>query len=356
VTDKTRRKVVLASRNPDKICELQELLAGSPFTVVGAGEYPGLPEVVEDGTTILGNARRKAMVTAAFTGEIALADDTSFQVRELGGWPDIFAARFSGSGATYASNADLVLELMREVPAGVRQARFSTSCVWLDPRPAAQGRSLAGDEFPVLSPARRRWVRNPWYGTRPFHPDSSPTPREWDYWNTLSDRRDVWQGYATEMLSDPTNFGGHDTARLAAVGRQLLGTCPDSPLCTEADQENGGGGPRMRLPDPGLWTVPKPGSTWAEISPFYPTGLAQDAPGRELCQPLWLEVATDGTLNGELARQPLGGGGFGYDPIFRPDGSEQTLAELEPDAKHAVSHRGRALRRMLKAVPRAYGY
>jgi len=62
------------------------------------------------------------------------------------------------------------------------------------------------------------------------------------------------------------------------------------------------------------------------------------------------------TLNGELTRQPVGGGGFGYDPVFRPAGSEQTLAELEPEAKHAVSHRGKALRRMLRAVHRAYGF
>ncbi len=356
MTNKEQRKVVLASRNPDKIRELQELLAGTPFTVVGAGDYPGLPEVIEDGTTILGNAQRKAMVTAAFTGEIALADDTSFCVRELNGWPDIFAARFAGSGATYASNAALVLELMKQVPDGVRQARFSTACVWLDPRPASGDRDLQAQDYPVLSPAVRRWVRNPWFETRPFHPDSSPVPREWDYWNTLSDRRAAWRYYATLMLSDLTSFGGHDPERLRAVGEQLLAVCPDSPYYRGDGRESDGQGARMRLPDPKIWTVRGPGHDDPAPSQFYPAGLAQDASGRDLCQRLWVEIGTTGTLPGEVTRQPVGGGGFGYDPIFRPVGSEQTLAELAPEAKHAVSHRGRALRRMLRAVHRAYGF
>ena len=64
-------------------------------------------------------------MTAAYTGEIALADDTSLQVRELNGWPDVFAARFSGEGATYESNARLVVDLMEDVPDGSRQARFA---------------------------------------------------------------------------------------------------------------------------------------------------------------------------------------------------------------------------------------
>ena len=162
------RKVVLASRNRDKVRELQQIFADTPFEVLCAGDFPGLPDVIEDGTTILGNATRKAMLTAAYTGEIALADDTSLEVRELNGWPDIFAARFSGPGATYASNSELVLELMAEVPDQVRSARFCSACVWVDPRPAAADRELEPDAFAVLSPVARRWLRNPWAATRPF--------------------------------------------------------------------------------------------------------------------------------------------------------------------------------------------
>src|SRR5271166_6200501 len=51
-----------------------------------------------------------------------------------------------------------------------------------------------------------------------------------------------------------------------------------------------------------------------------------------------------GEVEGRLTRVPRGTGGFGYDPIFVPDGFEQTTAEMTPEAKDAISHRGRAFR------------
>lgn len=58
------------------------------------------------------------------------------------------------------------------------------------------------------------------------------------------------------------------------------------------------------------------------------------------------EVVTDGEMLGRLIRQPRGEHGFGYDPIFVPNGSELTSAELSPEDKDAISHRGQALRRL----------
>jgi len=51
-----------------------------------------------------------------------------------------------------------------------------------------------------------------------------------------------------------------------------------------------------------------------------------------------------GRLSGVLIREPLGGNGFGYDPIFVPDGDTRTTAELTAEEKNAISHRGRAFR------------
>ena len=56
------------------------------------------------------------------------------------------------------------------------------------------------------------------------------------------------------------------------------------------------------------------------------------------------EWTTTGVLAGTLTRAPRGGNGFGYDPIFVPYGLHATTAELEPAAKDALSHRGRAFR------------
>lgn len=66
------------------------------------------------------------------------------------------------------------------------------------------------------------------------------------------------------------------------------------------------------------------------------------------------EVAVHGEWRGRLVRAPRGTHGFGYDPIFVPEGEERTSAELDPAEKDALSHRGRALRALLphlRALP-----
>jgi XTP/dITP diphosphohydrolase len=55
----------------------------------------------------------------------------------------------------------------------------------------------------------------------------------------------------------------------------------------------------------------------------------------------------DGTVDGTLTFPPRGDKGFGYDPIFVPDGYDITFGEMEPDAKHAISHRARAFANLL---------
>ncbi|HZC72253.1 MAG TPA: RdgB/HAM1 family non-canonical purine NTP pyrophosphatase [Jatrophihabitans sp.] len=56
------------------------------------------------------------------------------------------------------------------------------------------------------------------------------------------------------------------------------------------------------------------------------------------------EILTEGRMPGRLVREPRGVNGFGYDPIFRPTGSDRTSAELNIEEKDAISHRGQALR------------
>ncbi len=58
-------------------------------------------------------------------------------------------------------------------------------------------------------------------------------------------------------------------------------------------------------------------------------------------------------MRGRLLREPRGEGGFGYDPLVVADGQTLTNAELDPTAKDAISHRGKALRAMVPALVRA---
>jgi XTP/dITP diphosphohydrolase len=62
------------------------------------------------------------------------------------------------------------------------------------------------------------------------------------------------------------------------------------------------------------------------------------------------EVVVRGEWRGAIAREPRGDGGFGYDPVFIPDGEDRTAAQLTPAEKDAVSHRGRALALLLPAL------
>ena len=62
------------------------------------------------------------------------------------------------------------------------------------------------------------------------------------------------------------------------------------------------------------------------------------------------EWVVTGQVEGRLTRVPRGSGGFGYDPIFLPDGSDLTTAEMTPQAKDAISHRGRAFRALAPVI------
>jgi XTP/dITP diphosphohydrolase len=67
-----------------------------------------------------------------------------------------------------------------------------------------------------------------------------------------------------------------------------------------------------------------------------------------VADPHSLNAATaSGIVTGRIARGPSGDGGFGYDPIFIPDGYEVTIASLPPEVKDELSHRGRAARAMI---------
>ena len=61
-------------------------------------------------------------------------------------------------------------------------------------------------------------------------------------------------------------------------------------------------------------------------------------------------VVVEGVVRGRLSFPPRGDRGFGYDPIFRPDGFDQTFGEMEPHAKDAMSHRARALQKLKAAL------
>jgi XTP/dITP diphosphohydrolase len=69
-----------------------------------------------------------------------------------------------------------------------------------------------------------------------------------------------------------------------------------------------------------------------------------------LVRPSGEETLSAGSLRGRLTREPRGGNGFGYDPIFMPDGDQRTTAEMTAAEKDAISHRGQAFRGLAEAI------
>lgn len=69
-----------------------------------------------------------------------------------------------------------------------------------------------------------------------------------------------------------------------------------------------------------------------------------------LALPTGAERVVEGRVTGRIIREPRGTGGFGYDPIFLPDGHDRTTAEMTPQEKHAISHRGNAFRALAPAI------
>jgi XTP/dITP diphosphohydrolase len=194
-------RLVFATRNAHKLREaatiLGEVMELDPGSIEGAGAL-GVPEIPETGVTFPENALLKARTLAEVTGLPAIADDSGLCVEVLGGAPGVFSARWAGGHGDDAANLELLLDQLRDVPAGRRGAWFECAAALVTP----------------------------------------------------------------------------------------------------------GGGE-------------------------------------------WVET---GKLPGHLLGAPRGDGGFGYDPVFVPLGGTHTCAELSPEEKNAISHRGRAFRALAPRI------
>ena len=186
-------KLIIASNNKHKIYEIKKIL-GDKFDEILSLREAGIDhETVEDGTTFMENAYKKAKEIAEISGCPALADDSGISADALGGAPGIFSARFSGEHGNDQANNDLLVA----------------------------------------------------------------------------------------RLADKEDKSAHYTAAICLV---------------------------------------------------YPDGK---------------RVEAEGYLFGRIIDTPRGTRGFGYDPIFVPDGETRTVAEMTDEEKNAISHRAKALEALL---------
>ncbi len=125
-------KCVVATRNRDKLAEIQAVFADLPLDLLDLGEFPRIGPVEESGTTSRANALIKARIVHRETGLPVIADDTGLEVDALNGAPGIFAARFAGPRATYRQNVEKLLTALEHVADSRRSARFRTCAAYVD--------------------------------------------------------------------------------------------------------------------------------------------------------------------------------------------------------------------------------
>jgi XTP/dITP diphosphohydrolase len=119
-------RFVLATANPDKAAEVRQILAEALGDVELLPRPDGVPEVEEDGDTLVSNARLKAVALVEATGQACVADDTGLEVNALGGAPGVYSARYAGEHASYADNFSKLLAELAGVEKAQRTARFRT--------------------------------------------------------------------------------------------------------------------------------------------------------------------------------------------------------------------------------------
>lgn len=117
-------RLVVATRNRGKLAEIRDLLSHMDMIVQALDDYPGAPEPKETGATFRDNAVIKAVATASFAGEVAVADDSGLVVDALGGAPGVMSARYAGEGASDQEKYEKLLAQMERVPELGRTARF----------------------------------------------------------------------------------------------------------------------------------------------------------------------------------------------------------------------------------------
>lgn len=130
------QRLIVATRNANKVREIRALLEGLPLEVTSLLELPPSPPVEEDQPTYAGNAMKKAAAvrTAAEAATaIVIADDSGLEVEALGGLPGVHAARFAGPAADDAANNRLLLEKMSGLSPEKRAAEFRCAVAILFP-------------------------------------------------------------------------------------------------------------------------------------------------------------------------------------------------------------------------------
>jgi len=126
------KKIVLASKNLDKVKEMRLVLKNLPLEILSLADFDNLPDAVEDGATFEDNALIKAKFFREKTGLACLADDSGLEVDALGGLPGVHSARFAGYHADDVTNNQKLLDELKKIGVDESTAAYRCALAFVD--------------------------------------------------------------------------------------------------------------------------------------------------------------------------------------------------------------------------------
>ncbi|MBE9503213.1 MAG: XTP/dITP diphosphatase [Proteobacteria bacterium] len=126
--------IVIATRNPGKVRELQSLLDSVDVHLLSLDDFDQIGEVEETGNTFEENALLKATEVAKATGYVTIADDSGLMVDVLDGRPGVLSARYAGDNASDSDNNKKLLNELKDLPLEKRDAAFVCVIASADPK------------------------------------------------------------------------------------------------------------------------------------------------------------------------------------------------------------------------------
>ena len=124
-------KLIIASNNKHKVCEIKQMLADRFDEILSLAEAGVDHETVEDGSTFLDNALKKAREISEITGCAALADDSGLCVTALNGEPGVYSARYAGGGVEHTTDAENNAYLLSRLASHTDRSAYFVCCMAL---------------------------------------------------------------------------------------------------------------------------------------------------------------------------------------------------------------------------------
>ena len=126
------KKIVIASKNLDKVKEMRLVLKNLPVEILSLADFAEMPDAIEDGATFEENALIKAKFFAERTGLACLADDSGLEVDALNGLPGAYSARFAGYHADDETNNQTLLNELAKVGVNESAAAYRCALAFVD--------------------------------------------------------------------------------------------------------------------------------------------------------------------------------------------------------------------------------